>query len=60
MKNLEPHNRSVYLFYVLAMINYVNVAKEGTSRVPCVSILGLAEYVLCIRYMCEAEIKFLC
>jgi hypothetical protein len=45
---------------MLAIINYVNVAEEGTSRFPCVSILGLAEYVLCIRYMCEAEIKCLC
>lgn len=59
MKNLEPHNRSDHVFYMLAVINYVNVAKEGTSRVPCVSILGLAEYVLCVRYICAAEIKFL-
>jgi hypothetical protein len=59
MKNLAPHNRSVHVFYMLAIINYITVAKGGTSRVPCVSILGLAEYVLCVSYMCEAEIKFL-
>jgi len=60
MKNLEPHKRTVYIFYMLRMINYVNVATEHTSRVPCVSSVGLAVYVLCIRYMCEAEIKLLC
>jgi len=60
MKNMKPNNRSVYIFYMLAVINYVNDAKEGTSRVSCVSILDLAEYVLCIRYMREVEIKFLC